>query len=114
MTKLALKEMWDALGDCWTQEFGELELTVNHTLTEPTCPTAIIATERDAGPRWRADQDTIDDAIYAATAAAYITIVRREPKPMTFPVSDSNEEKRVADFLTALDKRRAEKPHPHS
>jgi hypothetical protein len=107
VTGIALKKMRDALGECWTEEFGELELTVNHTLTEPTCPTAIITTESQDGPSWRADHDSIEEAIYAATAAAYITIVRREPKPMTFPAPDSNEEKRVADFLAALDRRKA-------
>jgi hypothetical protein len=107
MSERSLMEMWDALGDCWTEDFGELELTVNHTLTEPTCPTAIIATESDDGPRWRADQDTIEQAIYTATLAAYMTIIERKPKPMTFPAPDSNEDKRVADFLAALDRRRA-------
>ena len=107
MSEMTLKEMWDALGDCWTEEFGELELTVQHTLTEPTCPTATIQTEIDDGPHWRADQDTIEEAIYQATAAAYLTIVRREPKPMTCPVTDFNEDERVRNFLAALDRRKA-------
>lgn len=107
MTKPTLEEMWGALSECWTQEFGELELIVTHTLTEPTCPTAVISTESDAGPSWRADQDTIDEAIYTATAAAYLTIVQRHPKPLTFPAPDLNEDERVASFLAALDRRRA-------
>jgi hypothetical protein len=107
MSETSLEKMWEALGECWTQEFGELELTVNHTLTEPTCPMAVIATESDDGPSWRADQDTIEQAIYTATVAAYMTIVERKPKPMTCPVTDANEDRRVADFLAALDRRRA-------
>lgn len=106
VNKPTLKEMWDALGDCWTPEFGELELTVNHTLTEPTCPTAIIATEVEDGPRWRADQDTIDEAIYVVTAAAYVTIVRRPAKPLTFPAPDADEDNQVKAFLAALDARK--------
>lgn len=107
MDKLSVKEMWDALGDCWTQEFGELELEVHHTLTEPTCPTAIIKTEDEGGPSWRADQDTIEEAIYQATAAAYVTIIQRREKPMTFPAPDANEDERVRKFLAALDARQA-------
>lgn len=104
MTK-TLQEMWDALSDCWTSEFGELGLHVNHTLTEPTCPTAIISTEIENGPSWRADQDTIEDAIYQATAAAYATIIERAPKPITFPAPGKNEESRVQKFLDAIDAR---------
>lgn len=98
--------MWKALGGCWTQEFGELELTVSHTLTEPTCPTAIIGTEDKSGPCWRADADTIDEAINIATRAAYLTIVERKRKPMTFPAPDINENVTVAKFLAAVDKRK--------
>lgn len=107
MSRPELKEMWDALGKCWTQEFGEIELTVNHTLTEPTCPTAIIATEDESGPRWRADQDTIDEAIYVATYAAYLTLIKREPKPMTCPVADINEDEKVGVLLAAIDKKKS-------
>jgi hypothetical protein len=37
------------------------------------------------------------------TAAAYITIVERRQKPMTFPVSDSEEDDRIKAFLAAID-----------
>lgn len=97
------EEMLDALGNCWTEEFGELELTVHHTLTEPTCPSAIIATENKNGPSWRTDEDTIPGAISKAVTAAYITIIERNPKPMTFPAPDVDEDQRVAKFLAALD-----------
>lgn len=108
MAELTLQEMWAALGDCWTQEFGELEIVVRHTLTEPTCPTAVVGTElEDKGPSWRADQDTIDEAIFAATKAAYMTIIERKPKPLTFPAPDIDEDSKVAKLLSAIDKRPA-------
>ncbi len=97
------EEMFDTLGNCWTEEFGELELAVHHTLTEPTCPSAIIATENKNGPSWRADEDTVPEAISRAVTAAYTTIIERNPKPMTFPAHDVDEDKRVAKFLAALD-----------
>jgi hypothetical protein len=107
MADLSLQEMWTALGDCWTQEFGELEIIVRHTLTEPTCPTAIIGTEKeDAGPSWRADQDTIEQAIFVATKACYMTVIERKAKPMTFPAPDIDEDEKVTKFLSALDARK--------
>lgn len=99
------EQMLEALGNCWTKEFGELELTVTHCLTEPTCPTAVITTEVEGGPYWRADQDTIEEAISQAVAAAYVTIVQRRPKPMTCPIGDVDEDAKVAKFLAALDAR---------
>jgi len=98
-------EMLAALRDCWTQEFGELELTITHCLTEPTCPTAVIATDSEDGPSWRADQDTIEDAIRVVAAAAYVTIVKRQPKPMTCPIGEADEDGKLARFLAALDAR---------
>lgn len=98
-------EMWEALGECWTSDFGELELEVRHTLTEPTCPTAIIVTESTDGPSWRADCETIEEAIRVVTTAAYVTIIERKPKPLTFPAPRIDEDDRLARFLAALDLR---------
>lgn len=97
------EEMFSALGNCWTKEFGELELRVFHTLTEPTCPTAIIATEGGDGPSWRVDCDSIAEAVDAVLLVAYITLIERKPKPLTFPAPDANEDQKVAAFLAALD-----------
>lgn len=97
--------MLDALGNCWTKEFGELELSVHHVLTEPVCPTAIVATENDRGPSWRVDDDTISEAVNGAVAAAYATIIERKSKPLTFPAPPHDEDQRVARFLAAIDAR---------
>ena len=105
MTKPTRAEIFAALGNFWTREYGELELEVHHTLTEPSCPTAIVRTEGEEGPRWRADANTIDDAIDIALAAAYVTLVQRKPKPMTCPISDIDEDVRLANFLAAIDAR---------
>ncbi|WP_024516880.1 hypothetical protein [Bradyrhizobium sp. Tv2a-2] len=111
MKTMTLEEMWTALGECWTREFGELELRVHHTLTEPTCPTAVISTEDESGPSWRSDQDTIEAAIYQVTAAAYVTLIERGAKPMTFPAPDIDEDSRVHKFLAAIDARKLAADH---
>jgi hypothetical protein len=97
------EEMLEALGEMWTERYGELELKVNCILTEPTCPTAIIKTERRQGPMFRADCDTIEEAIRTVVRAAYITLVERKPKPDTFPFDNLDSEKRVRLFLKTLD-----------
>lgn len=100
-----LEEMKEALSHMWTPEFGELELTVHHTLTEPTCPTAIVRTDEDSGPSWRADCGTIEEAIFQAIAATYITLVLKKPKPLTFPARNSDEDERLRKFFAALEAR---------
>lgn len=105
MTKPTRDEIFKALGNFWTQEYGELELEVHHTLTEPTGPMAVVKTEAEEGPCWRADADTIDEAIDIALAAAYVTLVQRKPKPMTCPIGDIDEDVRLANFLAAIDAR---------
>ncbi len=102
-----LKTMMEALGSCWTEEFGELELEVHHTLTEPTCPMAMVRTEsREGVVYFRVDEDTIDAAIFGAVSAAYDTLILRKPKPSTVPWSDRGEDENLKKLLTALDARK--------
>lgn len=102
--------MLEALGELWTPEYGELELEVHQSLTEPVCPTATISFED--GPKafyFRTDMDTIDEAIRTVVAAAYITLIERRPKPDTFPVGERDEDKNLAAVLAAIDEQKARK-----
>ncbi len=66
-------EEWSSLAP-WDVFFSDLELTVHHTLTEPTCPTAKIAFElpERAGTHVVAQclGNTIEEAIARAVAVA--------------------------------------------
>lgn len=71
MDKVKLEQISTAL---WDRTKTDWELSINHSLTEPTCPTAIIRAENNKLLKWqywRADCDTIDGAIDAVIDLAY-------------------------------------------
>jgi len=62
--------------ELWNRTKRDWFLQVNHDLTEPTCPTATIRCE-DEDARWqywRADRDTIEDAIDAVVNFAHAAL----------------------------------------
>ena len=64
--------LWDRTKEDWV-------LTLDHCLTEPTCPTATIRCEnREAGwSYWRADRDTIEEAIEAVIELSHAGLFRK-------------------------------------
>jgi len=69
--------LMEIVGDeLWRRTKTDWVLTVNHDLTEPTCPTATIrpADEDENWQRWRADRDTIEDAIETVLAVAHAAL----------------------------------------
>jgi len=75
-----LREACDALGGLYTKTGFDWELVIRHTLTEPTCPMAIVRVEQWPGHSPRPEEadlpefgriaDTIEEAALAALAAA--------------------------------------------
>lgn len=59
MDNTKLEKIGDEL---WKRTQRDWELRLQHSLTEPTCPTAIISCEDEGFMYWRADADTIDEA----------------------------------------------------
>ena len=75
----------DALSDLYEKTGKDWILQVSHILTEPTCPTASIYPENEPTDRYRADRDTIEDAINAAVDMAYRELVLGEKIDPEFP-----------------------------
>lgn len=68
------------------------ELVVRHSLTEPTCPTAIVRPEGIKGfGRYRADEDTIDAAIDRALELAYRELIEGRVGEPDFPLSSERD-----------------------
>jgi hypothetical protein len=67
------EEKLNALAVLYDRTEEDWELRVSHCLTEPTCPTAIISCENKEAKfqYWRADRDTIQEAIEAVVDLAY-------------------------------------------
>ncbi len=105
---MTAQQMMDGL-EIYTPDGGDWMLEVRHTLTEPTCPTAIVRAEDEPEdwPYFRADAETIEEAIYVVVRSAYETLIERKPKPQTVPWSEPGEDKRLAKFLAALDASKA-------
>mgnify|MGYP006893684592 FL=1 len=74
----ALSRLFEITGKDWV-------LRVDHLLTEPTCPTAYVHPEGDPSDRYRADRDTIEEAINAAVDMAYRELVLGEKITPEFP-----------------------------
>ena len=74
----ALSILYEKTGKDWI-------LHVSHILTEPTCPTASIHPEGEPTDRYRADRDTIEDAINVAIDMAYRELVLGEKIDPEFP-----------------------------
>ena len=109
MSDLTTAEMMRALGSLYTERFGDWHLSVSHSLTEPTCPTAVISAEdyeeSEPTPVFRVDADTIENAIAGVVYAAYVTLIERQPKPTTVPWTERNEGQTLQTFLNALDEK---------
>lgn len=75
----------DALSDLYEKTGKDWVLQVSHILTEPTCPTASIYPEDDPTDKYRADRDTIEDAINAAVDMVYRELVLGEKIDPEFP-----------------------------
>ena len=110
-------EMMRALGEIYTPEFGDWALHVRHTLTEPTCPTATIEQEYDngLGLYFRADADTIDQAISAVVAQAYRCLILREVFTPLVPWSNPGDKTGPQRMWAAIDAATAQhgmKPNP--
>lgn len=109
---LTLSEKLEALSRCWTPEFGELELNIHHTLTEPTCPTAVLRTEaqpdRSKGPVYivRVDCDTIAEAFESCVNHAYRLLVEGKERVDTIPWTEPGEE-RIGEIVAAIKQQQA-------
>lgn len=67
----ALGALYEKTGDDW-----DLHLTL--CLTEPTCPTAVVARDCSNAARYRSDKNTIEDSINAAVDMCYRELILGE------------------------------------
>jgi|TARA_Y100000310_G_C20650690_1_gene799262 metal-sulfur cluster biosynthetic enzyme len=82
----ALGELYDKTGDDWT-------LTVHHTLTEPTCPTAVVCAEGSNAVRYRVDADTIEEAINRSVDLAHRELILGEEIKSECPFTNPDDHK---------------------
>ena len=81
-----------ALGKLWSEETGDWNLTVNICLTEPTCPTASVTSDRRPGlTKYIAVADTIEEAINGAVELAYCGEVLGEDVRGNWPVTNPDD-----------------------
>lgn len=73
-----MTDAMDRLSTLYALTGEDWELDLNHSLTEPTCPCAIIQPEGWNISRYRYDCDTIEEAITRACEAVYREVVLRE------------------------------------
>jgi len=71
-------EKIEALGDLYTKTGDDWILQINHSLTEPTCPMAVVRREGSNAVRYRADRNTIEESINAAVDMAYRELILEE------------------------------------
>lgn len=73
MDEAKLEKIGTAL---WDRTKTDWLLTLSHSLTEPTCPTAVIRCEDKSQKwqRWRYDADTVDEAINGVIDVAYAAL----------------------------------------
>jgi hypothetical protein len=75
-------EKMDRVGnELWQRTKTDWVLTLSHDLTEPTCPTAVIrpADRAEKLQYWRADADTIDEAISRVVDLAHAALFDGAP-----------------------------------
>lgn len=98
-------------------------LTVSHSLTEPSCPTAWVHPESDAGFQYfRSDADTIEGAIASAVDQAHRCLILRQDFTRGFPLAYAPDEEKVRRWLglaassaeqVAGDSSRDDQTHPN-
>lgn len=104
------KELLDALGEIYTPKFGDWELVVQHTLTEPTCPSATVRPEFAMGEHrfsgFTAWADDVDAAIDLALESAYRALIKREPYNLDGqPFSNRGDAEALAAIIAELDRK---------
>lgn len=88
---LTTKQKMDALGNVlYGETKHDWELTVHHTLTEPTCPVANVQPEGMQSTRYACFADTVEEAIAASVNAAYREWVEERPGERMVPWSQDN------------------------
>lgn len=66
-----LSRLYELTGADW-------DLEINHSLTEPTCPTVVIRKEGSNSTRYRVDCDSIEEGIRTAVDLVYREVVLGE------------------------------------
>ena len=86
------QEKIEALGDLYEKTGVDWHLEVNLCLTEPVCPMATISPEGEHWVRFRADKDTIMEAIDASVDMAYNALILGDESTLVqFPATNKGE-----------------------
>ena len=80
-----LRDLYRITGEDWN-------LRVHISVTEPTCPTAIIYPDGWALSRYRCDGDTIETAIIGAASMVFNEIVLRQQATLVEGYSEGDDE----------------------
>lgn len=103
---LSRKQLLDALGSLYTPQIGDWELTLHHTLTEPTCPGATVKPENKHGSSFSGFMsigNTIDQAIDGALQQAYDVLILRKGFEPGVPWTNRGDDAELAKIIHALD-----------
>lgn len=80
-----LEALWDASGHDW-------ELNISASLTEPTCPTAVIQPEGWNITRYRVDMDSIEESLAKAVALVRQEVIERKVVGSYCPFSNPDDD----------------------
>lgn len=103
---LTRDELLTVLGSLYTREVGDWELTLHHTLTEPTCPGATVKPENPHGSTFSgfmAMGDTIEEAIHGALLQAYEVLILRKGFEPGVPWTNRGDDVELQKIIKALD-----------
>lgn len=108
--KLNREELLSALGSIYCPTIGDWEISLHHTLTEPTCPGATVKPENEYGSTFSGFvciADTIDAAIDGALQQAYDVLILRKGFEPGVPWTNRGDDAELARILKALDEYKA-------
>jgi hypothetical protein len=88
-----LKDHLKKLNDLYRRTQTDWVLTVHVILTEPVCPTVIIAPEGCNAARYRVDNDSIEQGIAEAVERVHREIILGETVEPSAPYTNPDDEK---------------------
>ena len=86
-----LREITDGLDDLYSITGDDWVLSLSHSLTEPTCPTAVIRPEGWNIARYRVDCSSIEESLQQVVALVRAEIIDRRVVGSSAPYTNSDD-----------------------
>lgn len=92
MQRMSLDKILEPLGNLYVTTGEDWYFRLSHCLTEPTCPTAVIAPERWQIARYRVDCDSIEDSAQKVVNLVIAEVVDRNVTGSSCPYTNPDDE----------------------